>query len=58
MGIVGEAETNVEMTAVAIVDLDLLYEKYENRINGAATTFKDQRRQKCLYKKWASHLNA
>lgn len=52
MGIVAECETHKEMTAVATVNLELLY---ENREKGAATTFKDRRRQAHLYKKWSMH---
>lgn len=53
MGVIAECETHKETVAVGVVDLDLLY---ENRESGAATTFKDRRRQAHLYKKWASHL--
>lgn len=53
MGIVAECETHKEMTAVGTVNLDVLY---ENRESGAATTFKDRRRQAHLYRQWASHI--
>ena len=52
-GIVAEAQTNIEMCITATVDLDLLY---ENRKAGAATTFKDRRRQAHLYRAWPSHV--
>ena len=52
-GIVAEAQTNIEMCITASVDLDLLY---ENRKSGAATTFKDRRRQAHLYRAWPSHV--
>ena len=52
-GIVAEAQTNIEMCITATVDLDLLY---ENRKSGAATTFKDRRRQAHLYRAWPSHV--
>nr|WP_306752954.1 nitrilase-related carbon-nitrogen hydrolase [Paracoccus sp. M09] len=52
-GIIAEAETNVEMAVTGTVNLDLLY---ENRVSGAATTFKDRRRQARLYRTWPSHL--
>ena len=48
-----EAKTNVEMTVTGTVNLDLLH---ENRARGAATTFKDRRRQDRLYRTWPSHL--
>ncbi|NLR99890.1 carbon-nitrogen hydrolase family protein [Rhizobium sp. P38BS-XIX] len=53
-GIVAEAKANVEMTVTGKVNLDLLY---ENRERGAATTFKDRRRQAGLYAAWPSHLH-
>lgn len=52
-GISVEAKTNVEMTVTGTVNLDLLH---ENRARGAATTFKDRRRQDRLYRTWPSHL--
>ena len=52
-GIIAEAQTNVEMAVTGTVNLDLLY---ENRASGAATTFKDRRRQARLYRTWPSHL--
>ena len=52
-GIVAEAQTNIEECITATVDLDLLY---ENRKSGAATTFKDRRRQAHLYRAWPSHV--
>jgi predicted amidohydrolase len=54
-GIVAEAQANVETTITGTVNLDLLY---ENRERGAATTFKDRRRQADLYAKWPTHLRA
>lgn len=52
-GIISEARTNEEMVIVGTVDLDKLA---QNRESGAATTFKDRRRQAHLYKKWALHI--
>lgn len=52
-GIIAEAPTNVETVATGTVNLDLLY---ENRASGAATTFKDRRRQAHLYRSWPSHV--
>lgn len=54
-GIVAEAEANKEMVVTGTVDLDKLY---RNREIGAATTFKDRRRQSHLYGKWPSHMSA
>ncbi|WP_026575715.1 nitrilase-related carbon-nitrogen hydrolase [Bacillus sp. UNC438CL73TsuS30] len=48
-GVITEAETNCSMVITGIVDLD---ELYENRKNGAATTFKDRQRRKELYLKY------
>lgn len=52
-GIIAEAQANVETVATGTVNLDLLY---ENRASGAATTFKDRRRQAHLYRSWPSHI--
>ena len=52
-GIITEADTNREMVIHGSVDLDKLY---ENRASGAATTFKDRRRQSRLYRQWPSHI--
>jgi len=54
-GISAEAPANVETTVTATVNLDLLY---ENRASGAATTFRDRRRQAGLYRRWPSHMHA
>lgn len=53
-GIIAEAEANREMVVTGTVDIDKLY---ENRKTGAATTFRDRRRQAHLYRNWPSHLN-
>lgn len=53
-GIIAEAPTNLETTITGKVNLDLLY---ENRANGAATTFKDRRRLAHLYRSWPSHMH-
>ncbi len=50
-GIVAQANTNEEMVITGVVDLDQLY---ENRANGAATTFKDRHRRAELYREWPS----
>lgn len=52
-GIIAQADANKEMTVTGTVDLDKLY---ENRKSGAATTYKDRRRQAGLYKTWPSHV--
>lgn len=52
-GIIAEAMVNKEDVITGKVNLDLLY---ENRKNGAATTFKDRRRKSQLYHCWPSHL--
>ncbi|MGS1096512.1 carbon-nitrogen hydrolase family protein (plasmid) [Aquamicrobium terrae] len=52
-GIIAEAEANREMVVSGTVDIDKLY---DNRERGAATTFKDRRRQAHLYKAWPTHL--
>lgn len=54
-GIVAQAEANREMVVTGSVDIDKLY---DNRERGAATTFKDRRRLKHLYKAWPSHLHS
>lgn len=53
-GVVVEAETNVEHVVVGTVDLDVLR---RNRLDGAATTFRDRRRRRDLYRRWPSHLS-
>lgn len=52
-GIVAEAAANEEVVVTGVVDLDALR---QNRIDGAATTFKDRRRRADLYRRWPSHL--
>ncbi|MDF3855205.1 hypothetical protein [Paracoccus pantotrophus] len=52
-GIIAEARTNVEMTVTGTVNLDL---RHENRERGAATTFRDRRRQAGLYRSGPPHL--
>ncbi|MBO0132272.1 carbon-nitrogen hydrolase family protein [Agrobacterium burrii] len=54
-GIIAEAEANVETVATGTVNLDLLY---ENRLKGAAPTYRDRRRQVALYQSWPSHIRA
>lgn len=54
-GVVVEARANVEQVVTGVVDLDVLR---RNRIDGAATTFKDRRRRRDLYRSWPSHLDA
>ncbi|MCM3568611.1 nitrilase-related carbon-nitrogen hydrolase [Neobacillus mesonae] len=49
-GVVAEANLNEHMVITGEVDLD---ELYENRQNGAATTFYDRRRRKDMYSKFA-----
>jgi predicted amidohydrolase len=53
-GVVAEATANEETVARAVVDVDLLY---ENRENGAATTFRDRRRRASLYAQLPSHVS-
>lgn len=53
-GIVAEADANREMVITGTVDLDKIY---QNRETGAATTFKDRRRQAHLYRRWPSHID-
>lgn len=48
-GVLQEAALNEEQVITAELNLDILR---ENRKSGAATTFKDRRRQTSLYKKW------
>ncbi|MBY6059285.1 carbon-nitrogen hydrolase family protein [Leisingera daeponensis] len=52
-GIVAQAEANKEMVITGTVDIDKIY---QNRETGAATTFRDRRRQSHLYSKWPSHM--
>ncbi len=52
-GIIAETKPNWEMTSTGVVDFDKLY---ENRESGAATTFRDRRRQVQRYKDWPSHI--
>ncbi|OZC83481.1 amidohydrolase [Rhodococcus sp. 06-418-1B] len=55
-GIVAQAsEANTENVLTASVDLDLLR---QNRIDGAATTFRDRRRRAADYRRWPSHIGA
>lgn len=55
-GVVAEAaEPNTENVITATVDLDLLR---QNRIDGAATTYKDRRRRAETYRSWPSHLSS
>jgi predicted amidohydrolase len=55
-GVVAQtAEPNQEEVLTATVDLDTLR---QNRIDGAAPTFKDRRRRSNIYRQWPSHLNA
>lgn len=49
-GVVAQADTNVEDVAAGVVDLAALR---QNRVDGAATTYKDRRRQRSLYSTWA-----
>lgn len=54
-GVVAEAEVaNTEHVVTGVVDLDVLR---RNRIDGAATTFRDRRRRVDLYRRWPSHLS-
>lgn len=48
-GVIKEAELNKETVITATVDLD---ELYDNRKNGAATTFYDRSRQEHIYSKY------
>jgi len=52
-GIIAEAPANVETCVTGTVNLDKLH---ENRASGAATTFRDRRRQAHLYRNWPSHI--
>ena len=52
-GVLAEAGENVEEVATSTVDLDALR---QNRIDGAATTFKDRRRRAELYRTWPMHI--
>lgn len=52
-GIVAEVAVNEEVVVSGTVDLDVLR---HNRIDGAATTYKDRRRRAELYRSWPSHL--
>ncbi|PWA13069.1 amidohydrolase [Pueribacillus theae] len=51
-GVVAEAETNKNMVITGVVDIE---ELYKNRENGAATTFKDRKRRKKMYSKYAPY---
>lgn len=51
-GVVAEAGTNVEEVVTAMVDLDVLR---QNRVDGAATTFKDRRRRADVYRTWPTN---
>lgn len=54
-GIVAQAtEANTENVITATVDLDILR---RNRIDGAATTYKDRRRRADTYRNWPSHTS-
>lgn len=52
-GIIAEANVNAETVITAKVNLDLLH---DNRLNGAAPTHRDRRRQAALYRSWPSHI--
>lgn len=52
-GIIAEAPANKETVITGKINLSLLY---ENRQNGAATTFNDRRRKTHLYHCWPSHM--
>ncbi|SUG31495.1 putative hydrolase [Salmonella enterica subsp. arizonae] len=52
-GIIAEAHVNKEDVISGEINLDVLY---ENRLEGAATTFKDRRRKAGIYNIWPSHI--
>ncbi|EIP3025685.1 carbon-nitrogen hydrolase family protein [Salmonella enterica] len=52
-GIIAEAHVNQEDVISGEINLDVLY---ENRLGGAATTFKDRRRKAGIYNIWPSHI--
>ncbi|EGD6365339.1 carbon-nitrogen hydrolase family protein [Salmonella enterica] len=52
-GIIAEAHVNKEDVIAGEINLDVLY---ENRLEGAATTFKDRRRKAGIYNIWPSHI--
>lgn len=51
-GLIAEAPYNQEAVVTGIIDID---ELYENRKNGAATTFKDRTRRESVYKQYAPY---
>jgi predicted amidohydrolase len=51
-GVVVEGETNTECVVRGSVDLDVLH---ENRVQGAAPTYRDRRRRADLYSSWGEH---
>lgn len=51
-GIIADAASNEEVVITGEIDLEPLH---QNRIDGAATTFKDRRRRADLYRTWPSN---
>lgn len=51
-GLVAEAGENVEEVVTGTVDIEALH---QNRVDGAATTYKDRRRRASVYNKWPSN---
>jgi predicted amidohydrolase len=55
-GIIAQADAaNIEQVVTGVLDLDALR---KNRLDGAATTFKDRRRRSDTYRNWPSHLKS